>query len=760
MTAAPLLDQQEMMPQTPFDMASDTVRAGMLDLFRGVMKEDRSARRSEVRTAWKQRAFRNGIQHLYYDPSSYAFYTPAASGKKLPEFMGVFNIYTPHYRSFVSILSATPGINFVPKDLQQSNDVTAAAYAEKMRARVDQIVDMRDRQGEVAGYFCTDGRTITWSRTDKDGNLRCTIHGVLESKVPIYSRKIERWSYCVLSEEFDIHEARDAWGEYADEIEPDASGTADATYERLARLDIISNKKHGIGESLKSLTTEHTCWLRKSRYRKAKEETRAYLQQQFPNGVRMTIVGDVLVEAIPEPLGGADVGGKLAVAWPSPGQGQNRPSMLHDLLPVQEDFNDYKNELREQAKYLNSATWVHGAAVDPDAIPEQSGEAGAVHVINPPNGLTVDQCVTKESAGQLSPDLINACESLLQFGEFTTGDLPSLQGSGTPDQETASGQKLLQDQAKGQLSTAWGAYQRLFANTYAILVREEAMLEGQGDVAVQSGGLHDSFNPAAILEGNFGCYPDTDSAFPETTADKRASLQMVLTQVGQADPSIPLHPDNLKLVKQYSGLKDLIIPGAEARDKQLREIEQLLNEPPIPDQSQMVQYEQGAQQMMAQGQQPPLPPMTCSVPIDVDWDFHKAEMDKVQEWLNSDACSEQQRKGNVLGIQNVKLHGAAHRQALQAQTPPPHIEPPKVSMTMAVTDPSTIAQFAQAAGATATTPDGIATSQVMDDRKTAAETQHVAAQAQHQSVLAAKEAVSPAKVTQIQIPDQTAPEEK
>ncbi len=760
MTSAPLLDQQEMAPQNPFELATDSIRAGMLDLFRDVMNEERTSRRAEVRDAWKQRAFRNGQQHLWYDSKhTYAFYLPEASGRELPEFMAVHNMFTPHYRSFVSILSANPGINFVEKDLQRPNDVTAATFAEKMRSRVDRMVNMRDRQAEVAGNFCTDGRTITWSRIDSKGKLRVTVHGVLESKVPIFARKMERWSYCVLSEEVDSDEAKEEYPDNADKISSEVDGGADSTYERLARLNVISNKRGGGVDSLKSVVTEHNCWLKKSRYRKAPDETRQFLQQFYSQGVRLVIEGGELVNAVPEALGGADVSGGLAVAWPSPGQGQSRPSMLKNLVEVQEDFNDYKNELREQAKYLNSGTWVHGQAVDPESLPEQDGKPGNVYVINPPNGMKVDDCVSKEPQNQLSPDLIAACESLLQFGEFTTGDLPSLQGSGTPDQETASGQKLLQDQAKGQLSTAWNAYQWLFADTYAIAVRLAAQLEGQGDIAVQGGGMQDSFNPQAILEGDFGAYPDPDSAYPETPADKAAALQMVMTQLGQIDPTIVSQPDNLKLIKQYSRLKDLVIPGAEARDKQLQEIEQLLNEPPIPNPNDP-QYQQAAQQAMAQGQQPPPPPMTCSVPIDADWDFHKAEMDKVQEWLSSDACSEQQRKGNVQGIQNVKLHGAAHRQALQAQTPPPHIEPPKVSMTMAVTDPSTIAQFAQAAGATATTPDGIANSQVLDERETAAKTQHVAAQAQHQSVLAAKEAVSPAKVTQIQIPDQSGPTEK
>jgi hypothetical protein len=197
-----------------------------------------------------------------------------------------------------------------------------------------------------------------------------------------------------------------------------------------------------------------------------------------------------------------------------------------------------------------------------------------------------------------------------------------------------------------------------------------------------------------------------------------------------------MHPDNLKLVQQYSGLgEDLVIPQAKARDKQLREIEQLLQESPIPMVGQLQAAPGGAPQQQFQS----------SVAIDPVWDYHQWEMEKIQDWLSTESAFNEIRKGNMKGIENVKLHGQAHKDALAQQQGAPHIEPPKVSMTMQVTDPTTIAQFAQAAGATSTTPDDIAASQIPDQREQAAKTQHAAAQAQHQSVLAAKEAVAPVK---------------
>ena len=728
-------NMQEEQQEAPF-VLDDETRAGLAELVRTALGEDKPSRRSEVRNAWKQRAFRNGIQHVYYDNNSYTFLAPEASGMDLPRYRDVYNIYTPHWRSFVSLLTAVPGINAVPKNLQRSTDVTAAAYAEKMRHRTDRILSIKDLQAEAAGLFCTDGRVVSRVWVD-NGQLCGSVYGVLEAKVPIFARKMRDWGYCILSEEIDKYQAKADWPDYAEEIGSD-SDQSDSQYERIARLNIIANRKGVYGESVKSLTTRHVGWFRPSQYQRANKKLEETLKKSMPDGLRVTMCGGAVVEAIAESMDSC-----LRVEWPSPGQGQNRPSMLHDVVHVQEAFNDYQNNLRECAGYINAATWVDSNAVDPEALPEQRSEAGAIHVINP-GTKAISDCVFQEVSNGMPPELSAASTALMQFAEFTTGDLPSLFGSGTPDQETASGQKMLSDQAKGQLSNAWSAIQRLIAGITEIAVLLEAQLnQDAGSLSVESSSGQDSFNPAAILDGEFGWYPDEDSSFPETTADKRASLQSVLSQLGQGaqGEAIVFAPDNLKLIKQFSGLTDLMIPGAEARDKQLREIEQMLKEPPVPDQTQIPQWQQASLLAQQQGQQPPPIPLTSSVQIG-KYDYNQPELDKCIEWLSSPSCFEEMQKGNSQGVQNVQLHADLHAAAIAKAAPPPQFKPPNVTLTAQITDPVAIAALLGEAGAQ-TTPENIEASNVPEEQNQAADTQLKAAGAQHKAVLAAKEAVTP-----------------
>jgi hypothetical protein len=722
---------------------SDVARKALETLLQGIMREEQSARRAEVRKASQQRLFKNGFQYLWWDDRAHAYSLPEASGQELPRFMDVYDIYTPHHRSLTSILSQNPaGINFQPEDLQQSRDVTAANYAEKMRTKFDRMVEMQERQAEIADTFCTDGRAVTWTRIDKDGELEASVHGVLETKVPIYARKVSKWGYAVISFEEDVYELKAEFPDYAESIKSDEGTSGETAYERYARLGVLANRRGGEADAFKGLATRHTAWIRPSRFQKASDEAKAELATLYPEGVRITVVSGKCVEAEPETIEAA-----LKVGWPSRGKGSSRPSMLNGLVPIQIAFNDCMNMLREHIDYSIPARWVTDT-VDSEALAEQRSAPGVIHTLTIPAGASIRDLVMQEDVAQLPPELVANIDRLLTLAQFTTGDLPSLYGDGTPDQDTYQGQKMLSDHAKGQFTTAWHALQTLEAGTYEIGIRLAAQMDAdKPSIAIAGGNGQSQINPGAILDGNWGCYANKDSAFPETVADQRASLQNVLTQLSQGGEKgieITFHPDNLKLIKQYSGLKDLVIPGAEARDKQLREIEQLLRETPIPDESKIDEWEQQAMQAVAAGQQPPEMPMTSSIPVG-KYDYNQPELDKCIEWLSSSACHEEQQKGNSQGVMNVQLHADLHQAAISqaaAAAAAAQQEPMKISAAFKDLDPATKVQALVRDGYKPD-EDAYQTQTVVDQQNVAADTQDKAASATHKSVLAAKEAVAP-----------------
>jgi hypothetical protein len=176
---------------------------------------------------------------------------------------------------------------------------------------------------------------------------------------------------------------------------------------------------------------------------------------------------------------------------------------------------------------------------------------------------------------------------------------------------------------------------------------------------------------------------------------------------GINDPAIQralVEPANLGYIKNVLGITELVIPGEDSRNKQLREIQQLLTSPPIvvPVQvpTHMIHGHQpsgangnasdgpqnaegasvGAQHAAPQlgemsaassgSGQPPLAShqprelVLPSVPIDQLLDDHATEFEECKRWANSDA-GQAARMTNPAGFANVRAHAEAHLRAMQ-----------------------------------------------------------------------------------------------
>ena len=275
---------------------------------------------------------------------------------------------------------------------------------------------------------------------------------------------------------------------------------------------------------------------------------------------------------------------------------------------------------------------------------------------------------------------------------------------------TASGTAQLRSQAMGQLGLIWGMIQRQWAR----IRYQAALLAGKNpdyaeEVVVATGDETAPIQMSKLMKGKFGAYPDQDSSFPETTAQKRQNLNALIQLAAQSPEfgaQLMSSPDNWKTISELQGFSEIVILEAESRDKQLLEIEQLLQQQPIPPSPEEIEAAQMAEATEAvknaaieaqTGVAPPAPKpfdpvslMKSSVTVE-ELDFHAWEFAKCQQWLSSDACrrqlairSEQYPAGNTMGVMNVRLHAIEHRAYMQAaqaaQAPPEEAAPAKRTM--------------------------------------------------------------------------------
>ena len=136
----------------------------------------------------------------------------------------------------------------------------------------------------------------------------------------------------------------------------------------------------------------------------------------------------------------------------------------------------------------------------------------------------------------------------------------------------------------------------------------------------------------ADLHGKIGSVePETNSAFPMSFTQKRDALIKLMEYKDPAVVSVITHPENAGVVAKYMGFPELYIPGDDSRNKQLNEIQDML-----------------------EGMQ---------VNVDPDLDDHNVELSACMAWLNS-PYGQDAKMTNIEGYTMVTEHARVHKEVL------------------------------------------------------------------------------------------------
>jgi hypothetical protein len=452
------------------------------------------------------------------------------------------------------------------------------------------------------------------------------------------------------------------------------------------------------GDAFAHMVTRHTCFLRPCTYDRLPDEVKDQISTTFPNGIKVVFSGD-------QYCGSENVSmdDQLSIGFPGPGDGMSRPSMGKRVVPLQDVFNDELNLWHEAHDYCIPTLFMYSETGDIEAINEQISQPGTIIPFTtlPPGASSAESAfyaAVIEGIPQTLPALIQFIQGPL--AQFISGAFPALFGGDTGDNDTAKGIAIQRDQAMGRMGIPWSGIQQLFAEAYTNAVGSAVQHAEDGStfsytVKDQTGAVViEQLSMDELKGGNAICKADTDASFPESTNSKRQAYQMLMA-ASERNPilaAVMADPNNQEYGHMVIGLPDLKVPGAEARNKQLVEIKQLLAEVPIPPSQQEIataalqnpalagamQQWQANRGMSPNGQQTPspIPPdmYHASIPIDPDFDNHQMEYETVAGWLSSEERRrEEEEKGNHQGIQNVRLHGLAHKAAIP---PPPMPEGP------------------------------------------------------------------------------------
>jgi hypothetical protein len=471
------------------------------------------------------------------------------------------------------------------------------------------------------------------------------IFGALEVRTPMWCNKQHEFPYLIWSTEIHRSKLQFTYPHIREKISQETPSGGEDTYERQVRLRLhYSGIYDEAGTPSANLITFDRVWLRPFVFEGIADDTiRQQCYDLFPDGVYSAWAADQFAEARSE-----NMDDHWTVMNVMPGDGQNRPAIGTALISIQERYNTLNNLVVENIEFGVPPIYADDSVLDFDAIEDTTAEPGSHYPVTPPPTGRVRDAFFQPQPTPLAAETYRYINDLAgPMGQFQVGAFPSLMGGSAANIDTASGYAMSRDQALGRQGIFWRAMKMFWDNCMVkgVKVYRDNRAE---DIEIPLQGLGQEFESRLIrlddLQGAVVVYSETEEQFPETWVQKRRTLMELLSSGSEEIGAVLHHPENMKLLKDMLGLDDLEIPGDTSRDKQWREIVQLLEEMPM-------EGEQG---------------MESSVEVG-PFDSHEVELAICATWINS-AEGQKAKLQKPMGFMNVMAHAGQHQQAIgQAQ---------------------------------------------------------------------------------------------
>jgi hypothetical protein len=465
-------------------------------------------------------------------------------------------------------------------------------------------------------------------------NRECLeIYGPLNVKIPLWVKEMVSTPYVVLEDEFPIALMREIYPEYADKIQSNSLGT----YESEVRVPSVYK-----GDFPDDMCTVQRVWFQPwalNLWNKEKDTVIA-LKEQFKEGLYFVRINDKLVVEI--------VNDSLHKHWTM--AEHQFSETLHaqpigaPMVPLQDIENELDNLTLETIEFGLPELFADPKVLDFTAYQRQEIRPGQVSPASAPSGRSLGEGFHEVKATTLSREVDLFASRMNDRQQFVQGTYPSIYGGAQEGSGgTAREYELSKASALQRLSSTWTILQEWWCmvmdkstkSFVANMKTDEKFVKSRGSNFINV------WIRQSELSGEIGeVVPEVAEPFPISWTQKR-DIIMNLLQLGNEDIAMVMrHPENSGVIASVIGLSELHIPGDDSRNKQLYEINQLINTEPMMGSSQTGE-------------------MQSSVPVDPILDDHNVESEICKAWLRSEVGLYSKTQ-NPAGYMNVLAHMKEH----------------------------------------------------------------------------------------------------
>lgn len=492
----------------------------------------------------------------------------------------------------------------------------------------------------------------------------CTeVYGGLYVKVPNYAMKQRDIPYLHFNYETHYSNVVDRYEELEGKFGPgkpsSGSGPHDA-YEQWARL---SPQYHG--EYPTGTVTVRNCWQRASSFHVLPSEDAKKLKKLYPDGVKIIIVNDCFADAEGECL---DDCWTLTVNPLSDYIHHDPLGLL--LTSIQDVTNDLVSLILQTIEHGIPQTFADPAVLNFEKYKQTEVIPGGIFPAKPQTGKTVGEAFHEVKTATLSQEVLPFFAKIQELGQIISGALPSLFGGQVSGSRTASEYSMSRAQALQRLQNNWKIFtmwwKAIYGKVIPMYIKE--VQEDERNVELDDQGRFiNVFIRKAEIEGKIGRIElEANENLPLTWSQKKDTYMQLLENQNPKVQETISSPENIQMLADAIGLADFTVPGADDRQKQYEEIQQLINSEPITIPPDPIAVEFAAMQ----GAPPPTEMEVPSVEIDPDVDNHDIEADICRRYLVS-AAGRQLKLDNPMGYKNILLHMKAHMEQIQMSMMPP-----------------------------------------------------------------------------------------
>lgn len=477
------------------------------------------------------------------------------------------------------------------------------------------------------------------------------IYGAMSVNVPGSVAKQADAGHCIHYVDADPAAFKEAYDAFADQID---NSDDDQTYERQMRQSsLIQNEFNTIVD----LTTEKRCWFRPWMLRRLTDTHDVgvkEIRKMCPDGIYVSVIGKVICALRNESM---DKHWTFTKAGPS--KGLHADPLLQSLVPLQKIENNLMNQVVMQVEYGVAETYADTEVFDFEGQSKQEVSPGFIYPVTPRPGQSIADSFYTGKTSTLSKETSSLFGIVNEAEQFVSGSFPSIFGG--PAQ---GGSKTLGEYEKSRsfalqrLSLVWYYINVWYGETMhkALLSFVDHQVEDEPVTSESSkGSWQTAWIRKADLKGSFDrIEPEASSDFPISFGQKRSILRDLLQLGSDEINSVLFSSDNAGFVASLIGLSELKIPSAQQRNKQMREILQMIGFAPNEMKPDMMQPSQ----------------IISTVPVEPLIDDHEVHIEVCIEFLSSDT-GQDMKEADPQSYANILAHIVEHKQAMIASMPPP-----------------------------------------------------------------------------------------